>query len=90
MNIPTNRALPTNSVIDQDPGRRSQAPNGPWSRFVGRVDTGVGTAFDAFATWRRRHRDRMHLMSLDDHMLHDIGINLADVEREATKPFWRA
>ena len=69
--------------------RRSQAPNGPWSRFVRTVDAGVGVAFDALATWQRRHRDRLHLLSLDDHMLHDIGISLADVEQEASKPFWR-
>jgi uncharacterized protein YjiS (DUF1127 family) len=50
----------------------------------------VGAAFDALATWQRRHRDRLHLLSLDDHMLHDIGISLADVEREASKPFWRS
>jgi uncharacterized protein YjiS (DUF1127 family) len=70
--------------------RRSQVPNGPWSRFVRTLDAGVGAAFDALATWQRRHRDRLHLLSLDDHMLHDIGISLADVEREASKPFWRS
>ena len=69
--------------------RRSQVPNGPWSRFVRTVDASVGAAFDALAMWQRRHSDRLHLLSLDDHMLHDIGVSQADVEREASKPFWR-
>jgi uncharacterized protein YjiS (DUF1127 family) len=70
--------------------RRSQAPNRPWSRFVHTVDASLGVAFDAVALWQRRHRDRLHLLSLDDHMLHDIGVSMADVEREASKPFWRS
>ena len=69
--------------------RRSQASNGLVSRFVRRVETGISVAYDAFAVWQRRHNDRLHLLSLDDHMLHDIGVSLADVEREASKPFWR-
>jgi uncharacterized protein YjiS (DUF1127 family) len=28
-------------------------------------------------------------MRLDDHLLHDIGLSRSDVEREASKPFWR-
>ena len=40
-------------------------------------------------TWQRRHKDRMHLMALDDRLLHDIGISLADVEHEVSKPFWK-
>jgi len=39
--------------------------------------------------WADRHEQRRDLASLDDHMLHDIGLSRADVEREAAKPFWR-
>ena len=31
----------------------------------------------------------MHLMSLDDRLLRDIGISYVEVDHEASKPFWR-
>jgi hypothetical protein len=43
-----------------------------------------GWISQAFAT----HRQRLHLEELDDHMLADIGLNRADAEREAARPFW--
>ncbi len=61
----------------------------PWTRFVRLVEAGVETVVDSPLTWQRRHKDRMHLMALDDRLLHDIGISLADVEREVSKPFWK-
>jgi uncharacterized protein YjiS (DUF1127 family) len=74
---------------NEDMSRHSQAPNRSWTGVVRAVDAGIGTMVDMLLTWQRRHKDRLHLMSLDDHMLHDIGISLADVEQEASKPFWR-
>lgn len=38
--------------------------------------------------WRERARQRRAMLALDDHLLRDIGISRADVEREASKPFW--
>ena len=35
------------------------------------------------------NRERSVLRSLDDAMLKDIGLSRADVEAEASKPFWR-
>ncbi|MGF1627121.1 MAG: DUF1127 domain-containing protein [Alphaproteobacteria bacterium] len=35
------------------------------------------------------HRQRQALRSMDDHMLRDIGVTRADVERETRKPLWR-
>ena len=61
----------------------------PWTRFVHAVDGKLGSLADTLLTWQARHRDRMHLMSLDDRLLRDIGISYADVDREASKPFWR-
>jgi uncharacterized protein YjiS (DUF1127 family) len=61
----------------------------PWTRFVRGVDHGLSVAVDSLLTWQRRHKDRMHLMALDDRLLHDIGISLADVEHEVSKPFWK-
>jgi uncharacterized protein YjiS (DUF1127 family) len=59
-------------------------------RFVHQVDAAVENVVDRFLTWQRRHKDRMHLLSLDDRMLRDIGVTLADVDREASKPFWKS
>jgi uncharacterized protein YjiS (DUF1127 family) len=50
--------------------------------FLGRV---VGKLL----LWQVRSRERHALGSMDDHMLKDIGLNRADVSREAGKPFWR-
>ena len=44
----------------------------------------------AVETWLDRRAQRMELAELDDHMLHDVGLSRADVEREVAKPFWRA
>jgi uncharacterized protein YjiS (DUF1127 family) len=52
--------------------------------------SGVDRAIDLLLTWHDRSRQRRHLRSLSNHMLHDIGVSRADVEGEATKPFWRA
>ena len=38
--------------------------------------------------WRQRVCDRRHLRGLDDHVLGDIGVTRAEVNREALQPFW--
>jgi uncharacterized protein YjiS (DUF1127 family) len=53
------------------------------------VDGKLEGLVDTLLIWQARHKDRMHLMSLDDRLLRDIGISAADVDREASKPFWR-
>jgi len=47
---------------------------------------GVEHAFGAYDRWRQRQA----LMRLDEHLLKDIGLSRADVEAEASKPFWKA
>jgi len=47
-------------------------------------------AFDRLALWQERMHERHQLRMLDDHMLHDVGLTRADVENEASKPFWHA
>ena len=64
-------------------------PSSGWSRFVHTLDVGFEAVVDGLVTWQRRHKDRMHLMALDDRLLHDIGISAADVEHEVSKPFWK-
>jgi uncharacterized protein YjiS (DUF1127 family) len=39
--------------------------------------------------WFIRAKSRHALAMLSDHMLRDIGLTRADVERELMKPFWR-
>jgi uncharacterized protein YjiS (DUF1127 family) len=70
--------------------RAASSLNHASARFVHQVDLAVENVLDRFLTWQRRHKDRMHLLSLDERMLRDIGVSLADVDREATKPFWRS
>jgi uncharacterized protein YjiS (DUF1127 family) len=46
-------------------------------------------AFGTILTWIERYRQRRLLGSLSDHMLKDMGVTRADVEREVVKQFWR-
>ena len=50
----------------------------------------IGDALTLAYAWGERRRQRRALQRLDDRMLCDIGLNRADVEFEASKPFWRA
>ncbi|MET0048144.1 MAG: DUF1127 domain-containing protein [Sedimenticola sp.] len=38
--------------------------------------------------WQRQ-RQRRQLMTLEDHLLKDIGISRTDADREGQKPFWK-
>ena len=44
---------------------------------------------EVLAVGRERRRQRIALARLDDRMLRDIGLTTADVEGEASKPFWK-
>ena len=57
-----------------------------WSR-VSRVVQGW---FEGLYVWQQRWADRRALSSLGDHALKDIGLSRADIDYEASKPFWRA
>jgi uncharacterized protein YjiS (DUF1127 family) len=39
--------------------------------------------------WRSRAETRRAMSMLSDHVLRDIGLTRADVDREVMKPFWR-
>ena len=47
-------------------------------------------AFEQPLAWLERARQRRQLRQLGDHMLKDIGLSRADVDAEASKPFWQA
>ena len=42
------------------------------------------------AAWELRHRSRKHLNTLSPALLRDIGLDPAQANAEAAKPFWRA
>ncbi len=56
----------------------------------GKLLRAVTRVADAILLWQERATQRAHLATLDDHMLRDLGLSRADVEREAAVPFWRA
>jgi len=43
---------------------------------------------DTLTLWQTRTEERRHLRSLDARTLKDVGLSRADIEREASKPFW--
>ena len=45
--------------------------------------------FSELASWHRRHRQRLDLAELDDHLLADIGVTPHEARHESAKPFWR-
>jgi uncharacterized protein YjiS (DUF1127 family) len=46
-------------------------------------------AVETLEEWSARSAQRRALFRLDDHVLHDVGLSRADVEREAEKSFWQ-
>lgn len=41
------------------------------------------------AEWSRRAKSRNDLARMNSHMLQDIGLERAEVQREINKPFWK-
>jgi uncharacterized protein YjiS (DUF1127 family) len=58
--------------------------------LVAAVDAGLERVVDTLFAWQQRRADRLRLQSMDDYMLQDIGLSRADIEVEASKPFWRS
>ena len=44
---------------------------------------------DLLIGWLQRSQERRMLADVDDRMLRDVGIDRADLQAEAAKPFWR-
>jgi len=72
---------------------RSDAHVAPRRRAIRRLAAGIAAALLRFAdliqAWQQRGRERRQLDYLGDHMLKDMGISRADVEREVGKSAWR-
>lgn len=60
------------------------------ARFAQRLAALSLALGDTALTWLERRRERRLLHQVSDHLLKDIGVSRAEVEREAQKPFWRA
>ena len=55
------------------------------ARFGDRVSV---SCLNHLLLWRERARQRQALVGLNDRMRRDIGLSVADIHRESTKPFW--
>jgi uncharacterized protein YjiS (DUF1127 family) len=49
----------------------------------------TGGALARVGLWLERRRQRRALLSLNDHLLKDIGVSRAEAWLEGQKPFWR-
>jgi len=56
--------------------------------LTARIETAIVSAFETIQTWIELQHSRHELAKLDDHMLHDIGLDRATVQEEIEKPFW--
>ena len=64
----------TAMIITHTRNARRQGPSKPF--------------FRAFAERLRRRRELRALLSQPDYLLADIGVDKADIQHEASKPFW--
>lgn len=61
----------------------------PSSGLADLVSGLIGRAVTTLLDWQERASQRRDLRSFGPHMLKDLGLDPADVEREVSKPFWR-
>lgn len=47
------------------------------------------SAFERIGDWQERVGQRRRLMTLDERILHDLGLSRDDAIAEAAKPFWK-
>jgi uncharacterized protein YjiS (DUF1127 family) len=65
------------------------APALPFATAFGAPLGALSNIASLGALWRRRIHTRRALARMDRHLLSDIGLTEADVQAEASKPFWR-
>jgi len=58
-------------------------------RWTARIAERLIDGANCLHLWRERAAQRRSLLTLDDRILRDIGINRAVASNEARKPFWR-
>lgn len=62
---------------------------GPNLSIDGRISAVLLRVVNQLLIWQDRARERAHLRDLSDHMMKDLGLSRADIDREAGKPFWQ-
>ena len=83
--VPAHAAAGTPGHVDS----RTSVPLFNADDLLGGVKFAIVRLFELLMEWQDRARQRHHLRELNDHLLRDMGISRADVEYEASKPFWR-
>ncbi len=81
--------MPSATSGSRVPGFGTRAPLFNADDLLGGVKFAIVRVFEMLGVWQARERQRHHLRELDDRLLRDMGISRADVELEASKPFWR-
>jgi uncharacterized protein YjiS (DUF1127 family) len=76
----------TNAMVWESPAQRHGLVT---ARVWQIIRSLLARDLDALRTWQQRSHERCDLLSLSERLLRDIGLNRADVEREACQPFWR-
>lgn len=62
------------------------SPSRPlWREWVAGVEWSLVRALDAYFDWRQRVQSRRQLLTLDDRLLKDIGIDRGAAEAEARR-----
>jgi uncharacterized protein YjiS (DUF1127 family) len=61
----------------------------PPLRLSAAMNTLIVWIVSRLGLWHQRRRQRRDLLTLDDRLLHDIGVSRADALEEASKPCWR-
>lgn len=59
-----------------------------WREWLGWLDQKAILLFDELTSALERSRSRRHLMSLDDRLLKDIGVDRATAQFEGRKSVW--
>lgn len=58
-------------------------------RVMAAIVRPVWVLAESLLDWHGRWKQRQALLSLDEHLLKDIGVSRLDADHEARKPFWR-
>lgn len=61
----------------------------PWGRRPANRPSVLIRCWSWIIGCHQRHRQRLALAALDDHLLRDIGLSRSQVAAEIRKPFWK-
>ncbi len=81
----TTRAIPSTCCGSPRGAVGASVADRPATGFA----AGLVRIFDTLIAWQQRAADRRALQAMDTHLLRDIGLSRADIDAEASKPFWR-